>query len=89
MIFSLPLQFSSVSITDLQNYRQHLLRQTAQAQGGDVGNNKDSVKFNKKLLDFDYGSDEDDDKQNSPHLQNQALQQQNLTDVSFTFKKKL
>lgn len=55
-------------------------------QQGDVGNNnpKDSVKFNKNLLDFDYGSDEDDDKQNSPHLQNQ--QQQKMSDPSNIFQ---
>lgn len=65
---------SQASINDLQQYRQHLLRQAQQAQSAEAGNsNKDSVKFNKKLLDFDYGSEEDEDKQNSPHLHNQQM----------------
>lgn len=32
----------------------------------------DSVKFNKQLLDYDYGDDEDEDKGNSPRQQQQS-----------------
>lgn len=41
------------------------MRQTSGDQANAVS--KDQVKFNKKLLDFDYGSDDDDDK-NSPSV---------------------
>lgn len=37
-----------------------------------LGSSKDQIKFNKKLLDFDYGSDDDDDK-NSPSMQSSSL----------------
>lgn len=41
---------------------------------------QDSVKFNKKLLDFDYGDDEDDDnKGQSPRGQSQQPSQANST----------
>lgn len=71
---------------ELEKYRQHLLRQTQQT---DVGaSNKDSVKFNKKLLDYDYGSDDDDGNHNnmtsSPHLQSQPMQGPSLIDVSIS-----
>lgn len=48
---------------------------TSGASGGGVG---DSVKFNKKLLDYDYGDDEDDDKGQSPR-QSQQQSQSNST----------
>lgn len=39
----------------------------------------DSVKFNKKLLDYDYGDDEDDDNKNQSPRQSQQQLQQNST----------
>ena len=65
--------FDQNTIRQLQQFQQILMRQTS--GGGDGGNsasagNKDSVKFNKKLLDFDYGSEEEEDKHSSPHLPN-------------------
>lgn len=54
----------------MQQFQQLLLRQTS---GSDAhGSGKDQVKFNKKLLDFDYGSEEDDDK-NSPSIPTTSL----------------
>lgn len=40
--------------------------------GAGVASGQDSVKFNKKLLDFDYDDDDDDDnnKMDSPHVPN-------------------
>lgn len=45
---------------------------------------QDSVKFNKKLLDFDYGDDEDDDnnKNQSPRQSQQQLQSNSTIDNS-------
>lgn len=44
---------------------------------------QDSVKFNKKLLDFDYGDDEDDDnKGQSPRQSQQQLQSNSTIDNS-------
>lgn len=58
------------TIRQLQQFQQLLLRQTS---GSDAhGSGKDQVKFNKKLLDFDYGSEEDDDK-NSPSVPSTSL----------------
>lgn len=58
------------TIRQLQQFQQLLLRQTS---GGEAhGSGKDQVKFNKKLLDFDYGSEEDDDK-NSPSVPSTSL----------------
>lgn len=41
----------------------------------------DSVKFNKKLLDYDYGDDEDDDKTSPRQSQQQALDNNNITQL--------
>lgn len=41
--------------------------------------NQDSVKFNKKLLDFDYGDDEDDDNKGQSPRQSQQQSQPNST----------
>ncbi|XP_058452308.1 SR-related and CTD-associated factor 4 isoform X2 [Malaya genurostris] len=59
------------TIRQLQQFQQILMRQTS---GGDSahGAGKDQVKFNKKLLDFDYGSEEDEDK-NSPSVPSTSL----------------
>jgi hypothetical protein len=47
-----------------------LMRQTNNDSNSQSQSAKDTVKFNKKLLDYDYGSDEDDDKNKSPKLPN-------------------
>lgn len=48
-----------------------------------AGMGQDSVKFNKKLLDFDYGDDEDDDnKGQSPRHSQQQLQPNSTLDNS-------
>uniref|UniRef100_A0A182MWA2 RRM domain-containing protein n=1 Tax=Anopheles culicifacies TaxID=139723 RepID=A0A182MWA2_9DIPT len=59
-------QLDPSTIRQLQQFQQILMRQTSGDQASTVS--KDQVKFNKKLLDFDYGSDDDDDK-NSPSVQ--------------------
>lgn len=53
------------------------MRQTNEAMASGVGggsctgsNQPDSVKFNKKLLDYDYGDEEEEDKTTSPHIPN-------------------
>ncbi|XP_049531236.1 SR-related and CTD-associated factor 4 [Anopheles darlingi] len=57
-------QLDPNTIRQLQQFQQLLMRQTS----GDASTAaKDQVKFNKKLLDFDYGSEEEDDK-NSPSV---------------------
>ncbi|XP_040154369.1 SR-related and CTD-associated factor 8 isoform X2 [Anopheles arabiensis] len=58
-------QLDPSTIRQLQQFQQILMRQTSGDQANAVS--KDQVKFNKKLLDFDYGSDDDDDK-NSPSV---------------------
>uniref|UniRef100_A0A182PCV3 RRM domain-containing protein n=1 Tax=Anopheles epiroticus TaxID=199890 RepID=A0A182PCV3_9DIPT len=58
-------QLDPSTIRQLQQFQQILMRQTSGEQANAVS--KDQVKFNKKLLDFDYGSDDDDDK-NSPSV---------------------
>ncbi|XP_052888222.1 SR-related and CTD-associated factor 8 [Anopheles moucheti] len=58
-------QLDPSTIRQLQQFQQILMRQTSGDQASTVS--KDQVKFNKKLLDFDYGSDDDDDK-NSPSV---------------------
>uniref|UniRef100_A0A182W0N8 RRM domain-containing protein n=1 Tax=Anopheles minimus TaxID=112268 RepID=A0A182W0N8_9DIPT len=59
-------QLDPSTIRQLQQFQQILMRQTSGDQAGGAVS-KDQVKFNKKLLDFDYGSDDDDDK-NSPSI---------------------
>ncbi|XP_050079325.1 SR-related and CTD-associated factor 8 [Anopheles maculipalpis] len=58
-------QLDPSTIRQLQQFQQILMRQTSGEQANAIS--KDQVKFNKKLLDFDYGSDDDDDK-NSPSV---------------------
>lgn len=73
-------ELDSSTIRQLQQLQQILIRQTgSDATGGGgsgagastSGIGQDSVKFNKKLLDYDYGEDEEDDKQ-SPRNPNNA-----------------
>lgn len=73
-------QLDSSTIRQLQQLQQFLIRQTgteSSSCGGPSAGpsssslastaNQDSIKFNKKLLDYDYGEDEDDDhKQLTP-----------------------
>lgn len=60
-------------LRQLQQYQQMLLRQNNGEPNSSNSLSKDSVKFNKNLLDYDYGSEEDDDKNNSPHLSNTLM----------------
>lgn len=59
-------KLDSITIQKLQQFQQILIRQTS----GDANNstNKDGVKFNKKLLDFEYESDDEVDKSADPHM---------------------
>lgn len=51
------------TIRQLQQFQQMLMRQTS--------GESSSVKFNKNLLDFDYGEDEEDHgAHSSPHVSN-------------------
>lgn len=87
-------QLDSSTIRQLQQLQQFLIRQTgtesSNAGGGggpsvagtSSGGNQDSVKFNKTLLDYDYGDDEDDDnKQQSPR----ASQNNNVEVIPLSF----
>lgn len=49
-------------IRQLQQFQQLLMRQSSGGADTSHSSSKDQVKFNKKLLDFDYGSEDDDDK---------------------------
>lgn len=59
------------TIRQLQQFQQMLIRQT------NADTNKDSVKFNKKLLDYDYGEDDDDGQ----HQQNASPRVVGLPDA--------
>lgn len=76
-------QFDSSTIRQLQQLQQILIRQTnAEPIASTSANStlaQDSVKFNKKLLDYDYGDDDDDDKGQSPR---QSQQQSSSIDNS-------
>lgn len=57
----------------MQQLQQFLLRQTGNdnnAAASSSGTQQDSVKFNKNLLDYDYGDDEEEDKPQTPRPQN-------------------
>ncbi|XP_059608121.1 SR-related and CTD-associated factor 4 [Phlebotomus argentipes] len=54
-------------IRQLHHFQKLLIQQT----GNDLGagnSGQDQVKFNKKLLDFDYGDDEEEEKTSSPNV---------------------
>lgn len=70
-------QLDSSTIRQLQQLQQFLIRQTNAEPVPSTSSTAaaDSVKFNKKLLDYDYGEDEDEDKGQSPR----QLQQQSST----------
>ncbi|XP_052863207.1 SR-related and CTD-associated factor 4 [Anopheles cruzii] len=56
-------QLDPNTIRQLQQFQQILMRQTSgDAAAAAAQASKDQVKFNKKLLDFDYGSEEEEDK---------------------------
>lgn len=76
-------QFDSSTIRQLQQLQQILMRQTNNEPVASTSNNavNDSVKFNKKLLDYDYGEDEDDDKNQSPR-QNQSSSSLDNSNIS-------
>lgn len=68
-----PSQLDSSTIRQLQQLQQFLLRQTgsdSQNAASSSGAQQDSVKFNKNLLDYDYGDDEEEDKPQTPRPQN-------------------
>lgn len=73
-------QYDPNTIRQLQQLQQMLIRQKNNEPVASTSSNstlaQDSVKFNKKLLDFDYGDDDDDDKNQSPR---QSQMQQNST----------
>lgn len=68
-------QFDPSTIRQLQQLQQFLIRQTNSEPIASTSSNsvavQDSVKFNKKLLDYDYGDDEEEDKGNSPRQSQQ------------------
>uniref|UniRef100_A0A6B2EH07 Putative rna polymerase ii c-terminal domain-binding protein ra4 n=1 Tax=Phlebotomus kandelakii TaxID=1109342 RepID=A0A6B2EH07_9DIPT len=54
-------------IRQLHHFQKLLIQQTGNDMG--AGNSgQDQVKFNKKLLDFDYGDDEEEEKTSSPNV---------------------
>uniref|UniRef100_A0A1B0GMP1 RRM domain-containing protein n=1 Tax=Phlebotomus papatasi TaxID=29031 RepID=A0A1B0GMP1_PHLPP len=54
-------------IRQLHHFQKLLIQQTGNDMG--AGNSgQDQVKFNKKLLDFDYGEDEEEEKTSSPNV---------------------
>ncbi|XP_017775354.1 PREDICTED: splicing factor, arginine/serine-rich 15 isoform X2 [Nicrophorus vespilloides] len=60
------------TLVQLQQLHRLVLRQ--QQQQGEAGKQEGQVHFDRKLLDFDYGSDEDDDPTNpSPKPNNAAI----------------
>lgn len=75
-------QFDSSTIRQLQQLQQFLMRQTnSEPVAGTSSNSvQDSIKFNKKLLDYDYDEDEDDDKNQSPRqAQSSSLDNSNIS----------
>lgn len=72
-------QLDSSTIRQLQQLQQFLMRQTNSEPVASTSTNslivQDSVKFNKKLLDYDYDDEDDDDKIQSPRLSQQQLNQ--------------
>ncbi|KAJ6648579.1 SR-related and CTD-associated factor 8, partial [Pseudolycoriella hygida] len=75
-------QLDSSTIRQLQQLQQLLIRQTgSEPIGGSSSSSAppDSVKFNKKVLDYDYGDDEDDDndRTTTPRNQNNLLTESN------------
>lgn len=69
-------QLDSSTIRQLQQLQQLLIRQTGSENLGASSSSaaaQDSVKFNRKVLDYDYGDDEDDDNDRTPRNQNNLL----------------
>ena len=56
-----PNQSSNNVDTNLIQQLQHLQQLLMKQQDASTRQETDQVKFDKKLLDFDYGSEEDDD----------------------------
>lgn len=90
-VFIIFVQINSVNHIDPATLRhlQILMRQKNNEPVAGTSSNltPDSVKFNKKLLDFDYGDDEDDDnkgsspRQSQQQMQNAAIDNNNLTQL--------
>lgn len=59
-------QLDSSTIRQLQQLQQLLIRQTGSENMGASSSSaaQDSVKFNKKVLDYDYGDEEEEDNDN-------------------------
>ncbi|XP_037025420.1 SR-related and CTD-associated factor 4 isoform X2 [Bradysia coprophila] len=75
-------QLDSSTIRQLQQLQQLLIRQTGSENMGASSSStaQDSVKFNKKVLDYDYGDEEDEDNDNrtmTPRNQNNLLSESN------------
>lgn len=72
-------QLDSSTIRQLQQLQQLLIRQTGSENlgAGSSSAAQDSVKFNKKILDYDYGDDEDDDNDRTPRNPNNLLSESN------------
>lgn len=70
-------QLDSSTIRQLQQLQQLLIRQTGSENVGASSSSAvpDSVKFNKKVLDYDYDEEEDDDNDRTmtPRNQNNVL----------------
>lgn len=78
----------SSTIRQLQQLQQFLMRQTTTEPIASTSTNsamvQDSIKFNKKLLDYDYDDEEDDDKIQSPRQSQQqttALDNSNISQL--------
>lgn len=79
-------QLDSNTIRQLQQLQQLLIRQTNIEPVASTSSAAavDTVKFNKKLLDYDYGDDDDDDKAQSPRsaqLHTSGLDNSNITQL--------
>ncbi|GAB0089501.1 splicing factor, arginine/serine-rich 15 [Sergentomyia squamirostris] len=55
-------------IRQLHQFQKLLIQQTGNDLGAGNSGSQDQVKFNKKLLDFDYGDDEEEEKTSSPNV---------------------
>lgn len=71
-------------LQQLMLMRQQKNNEPIASTSSNLGMGQDSVKFNKKLLDFDYGDDEDDEnnKGQSPRQSQQQLQTNSTIDNS-------
>lgn len=86
-------QLDSSTIRQLQQLQQLLIRQTGSENAGASSSSaaQDSVKFNKKVLDYDYGDEEEDDNNDNrnvtPRNPNPLLSEvyHRITNLDFSF----